>query len=383
MSKKSEKKFELVIDEQTQEPKPWSPSYPGELPPIPMSPEEIERAEAEKLALLSTLPIEPRAGERPTPVVEIAIEEPVSVVEPIIAPEPGELEAAKGRVAKLLADQKYENETREIRQKAELAEALKEQGRLEQQTVIAVDADTSRRLREAISSIKESKAGDAVLAARADAGTERQEALKRRAAHALGLAAQMRQLLKEFDKEFGVGLEAVRGLTRDELLLGVPNVGRQAEMALALYGDIQRALTSLDESRAALDRMLQTDSVMATDHEYGICGGFEKEITTLVEQAKAGWSNEQERQFVTCVKRLAQANPDAITTLQLLVRGISGRVAQLKAMQSTVNVEPIAFDRKLPTPDHVAVEKFIWEGDGAQVGRPPRADDWSPFGEVR
>jgi hypothetical protein len=52
-------------------------------------------------------------------------------------------------------------------------------------------------------------------------------------------------------------------------------------------------------------------------------------------------------------------------------------------MQSESNVARIQFEKSQPGPDSVAAEQFIREGDGALVGRPPRAADWSPLSEAR
>jgi hypothetical protein len=339
MSKKS-KTFEPVVEvEETQpveEQQPtFIPSYPGEKG-LDLDPATVARLEAERHAMLAGLHVPAQEPWR-KPVEPAPVEEVIEVAEVIAPVEASELQAAKDTIEKLKQAHDDATRTAELTFQTQMSEALKTLGELQTRAARAIDAQAASRLRDAVTSMAESDVPGAVRAARGDAAQERQEKLMQRAAHALKSAAQTRVLLKQFDAQYAEQFNQLRAMDRDQFLLGTPNNGR----AHAIYGDLRLGLDNIKTLRESLDGMLATDHVRIDVFSDGgslIVGGYERGIQECFEYALRAWNAEQELKFVTCVKGLANANPDAVATLQLMGRGITDRVKMLRDMQNPANI---------------------------------------------
>lgn len=370
--KKQSKTFEL-IEETPQEQTPrFVATYEGELE-IPMDDATIARLEAEKAAALAGLHVPPHTPWR-KPVEQQPVEEVIAVAETVAPVEATELRAAKDAVTRLQQEHEEATRTAELVFKTKLTEAVTTLGDLERRAAIAIDQATSSRLKDVLASLDDSDVAEGVRAARVDAGTARQEALRKRAAPYLKSAAEARALLKEFDRTFSADLEAIGSIPRVEWLLGTPSTSPGAHVAAGLYTAIENGLKSIQQVRESLVLTLSLDAPQIRNGE--LAGGFIPEIERLLKSAANGWSQEEEGRFVWAATRLATASPDAVTNLQLVVRGVIGAAARLRDMKSVVNTERPSTIRPLPDVDGASTEQKV-----AMGVLPSMAASYSPFGK--
>ena len=328
-SKKPEPVVEVVVEETPT----FVPSYPGERG-IDLDPATIARLEGEKQAQLAGLHVEQPKWTKTVEPKPTTPEIEQAVAEEIVQVEASELQGARDVIERLKLEHEETTRTAELKFQTSMAEALKTLGDLEQRQARSIDAQTADRLRDAVASMEESKIPGEVRAARADAATERQDALKRRAAHALKTAAQTRVLLSQFDQQYGAELERLSEMSRDEFLLGTPTTGR----AHAIYADLRHSLDNLQATRESLVNMLAIDRLRIDTATGDILGGYEKGLNECFERALRGWDHEAELKFVSCVTWLSKANAGAITQLQLIAKGITSRVLMIRELQDPANV---------------------------------------------
>lgn len=332
--------------EQIETHKKFEPTYPGEKG-LDLDPETIARLEAQKQAMLSTLPVEPRPapGASSTSRVVEELPAPAETLAPIVAPEPGALDAAKATVSALQEKYRYESETRELEFKNKLAAALAEQGRLETATAVAIDAEAGSRLKEVLASVRDSSVTAEVREAKVSVGSARQEDLRRRAAPTLAIAAQERKLLAGFKREYGEALDELRAISRSEWLLGTPSDASGAHLAAALYTQLENGLNVIQQSQESLEQSLRTDVVVQREGE--VSGGWTAEIERLIKSAATGWDQNDERAWTWAVTRLAKVE-GGVETMQLLVKGVTGSAARLRNLRSPANTERASGIAMLP-----------------------------------
>ena len=247
MSKKLKPTFELIEETPVEQPT-FVPTYPGEQG-IDLDSATVARLEAEKQAVLAGLHVAP-SKPWTKPAEAVVVEEEIAAAATIVPVEAAELQAARDAVTKLQRGHAESVKTAELAFQAQMTEAMKQLGAVELRAAQAIDAATSSKLRDALASMNESTVGDDVRASRADAGAGRQDALRRRAAHALQTAAETRRLLKQFDKEFGTQLDALGQVSQEEFLVGTPNDG----VAHMIYREIRNGLDSIKALRESLGR---------------------------------------------------------------------------------------------------------------------------------
>lgn len=343
------------------------PTYPGERG-LDLDAETIRRLEAEKQAQLAAMHI-PQAPAWQRPAEEVVTDD-TTVEDAVDAPPlepvaPGAVEAAKAAIIALQEKHRYESETRELEFKNTLAAKLKELGDLEVREAKQIDAGSAQRLKDVLVSINESSVADDVHEARENAGTDRQQALRRRAAPALALAAQERKLLAAFKREYGAALDELRSIPRGEWMIGTPSEGRGAHRASGLYAQLDNSLTAVETGQTNLEQALRTDGVVQREGE--VAGGWPAEIERLIKSAARGWDQNDERAWVWAVTRLAKVE-GIVESLQLMVQGVTASAAGLREMKSPANVERASGITSLPK--------------GQEMTRISDAS-WSPLGEAR
>jgi hypothetical protein len=354
-SMRSKKTFEAVVEEQTAK-----PAYDGEVIEQ-LSPAEIEQREAQRDALLAGLHV-PTQVATPKP-VEPTVEVEAAVAAEVIPVEASEIEAAKVEIERIKQEHDEQTRTAQLVFQTRMTEAMQRLGELETRAAQALDAATADRLRDALASMEDDEIGNAVRSARADAATERQERLRQRVAPVLAQAAQTRALLRAFDRTFGAMLDKLRGTSREAFLTGTPTEAPHAHAAHACYSNIVNGLAQIDKVRESLEETLRTDTVRFDQQE--LVAGFELEVRQLIDRAAKGWRPEDERSLVWALTRLQTANPDAITHLQLVVRGVTGSVARLNSMKNSANVERVSYI--IPTLPEKPMSMRIADGETPAV----------------
>src|SRR5262249_23353916 len=148
-------------------------------------------------------------------------------------------------------------------------------------------------------------------------------------------AAEMRELLRQFDHLYKPTLDAISEITREEWLAGTPTTSPAAFHASACYAQIENGLHAIRDLRAVLECTLGN---ARTFNKGEFRGGYTAEVERLIGVAARVWTQENEIEWVWAITRLQTATPDAITQLQLGVRGVAGAAARLKDMKSPANV---------------------------------------------
>jgi len=365
VASRKDQKFETQQD-QIGTHKKFEPTYPGEKG-LDLDPETIRRLEAEKQAMLASMHV-PQYTSTQRPAEEVLTDD--TIEDALLAPplEPvaeGAVEAAKAAVIALQDKHRFESETRELEFKNALAAKLKELGELEIREAKQIDAGSAQRLKDVLTSINESSVADDVFAARENAGTERQQALRRRAAPVLAVAAQERRLLAAFKREYGATLDELRSIPRGEWMIGTPSEGRGAHTASGLYAQLDNSLTAVETGQTLLEQALRTDAVVQREGE--VAGGWPAEIERLIKSAARGWDQNDERAWVWAITRLQKVG-GVVESLQLMVKGVIGAGARLRDLKSAANVERSSGIAPLPQ------EKAMTRVSDAS---------WSPLGDAR
>src|SRR2546428_10217205 len=273
---------ELVVEPVVEEPKPaGTPSYPGELPPLDLSPEQIASLDASRDAMSAAL----LGGYTPPKPAQPVVAEP-EAEQPVFEPGPdlelaGSLVRAKAEILNLqrMHDEAMTTALTVFQQK--MSAAMGEVARLEQKTRATIDLDEAARLRAVVEAMKEDKAGDAARLARMSEGEARQHQLRRSAAHALQIAAESRKQLAVYAAEYNDMLEALTMVTREDWLLGI--APERANVSIPLANSLTTSLSLIRDLRAGFEGALATDSVRVYDGEP--CGGYQKQIQILIDDA--------------------------------------------------------------------------------------------------
>jgi hypothetical protein len=355
----------------------WTPSYPGELPPVPLSQEQIASLESTKASLVEQVLAGYRIPALPEPVVE-------KQAEPIVIEEVHDLNLAgliaRAEMEATLAQNALNEELQRVQREgqAKLVAAQNEIARLKQKQAIEIDLAAADRLKTVVAAMKDDAVGEAVLAKRESAGEERMLQLRRRVAGVLKGASDTRRLLSEFDAAFKSQLESLRSISYQDWMLGITQ--EQAQNANRLYDRIYNGeanpgeLMNLNEIRSSLDNMLSTSHVRR--HDGDVVGGYEVAINEIIEEAgREPLSREAVRELNHCVSKLALANSDAVMSLQQLAKGVIGMARRLHEMKIPTAVEPVRRQTIKALPEEIVA--------GPVVAKDFNWNTNSPLSEVR
>jgi hypothetical protein len=332
------------IAELVEEKPKWTPSYPGEAPPLNLSENQVTALEAERASLTAALLGGYTPPVKPEPVAVEAKAEEI-VVTPV-----EDLDLV-GQIARAEADavnlqQMFDAELARVQREfsAKIAASLNEAGRLREKHQAVIDQGAAQRLADVVLAMRDDDPAAQIEAITKSEGEERVAKLRRQAAPTLAQAARTRQLLREFESAFSEMLDRLGNIERDEWLLAIPM--ERASVAVAAFNGLHHQLGLIRDVRFSLQNTLATTDTRRDSLGAEVTGGYEHCLNSLLTEAARGpLTQEAIREFNWCVLKLATASDDAVMSLQNLAKGAIASATYLKSLKvSNAKVE-ILFEK--------------------------------------